>query len=88
MLQWSTVTWLAPLLESKDRAVADAAARALGRIGGAQSARVLLMAIQRAGLRRTLIGELARAAPDLFLEVTGDGAPSGQRAGIKTEVSA
>jgi len=74
------VTWLAPLLESKDRAVADAAARALGRIGGAQSARVLLMAIQRAGLRRTLIGELARAAPDLFLEVTL-GEP--QRPGLK-----
>jgi len=74
------VTWLAPLLESKDRAVADAAARALGRIGGVQSARVLLMSSQRTGLRRTLIGELARAAPDLFLEAT---LSEPQRPGIK-----
>jgi len=74
------VTWLAPLLESKDRAVADAAARALGRIGGVESARVLLMSSQRTGLRRTLIGELARAAPDLFLEAT---LSEPQRPGIK-----
>jgi HEAT repeat protein len=74
------VTLLAPLLESKDRAVVDAAARALGRIGGAQSAQMLLMAIQRIGLRRTLIGELARAAPDLFLEVVLSEA---QRPGLK-----
>jgi HEAT repeat protein len=74
------VTWLAPLLRSKDHAVSDAAARALGRIGGLQSARVLLAAIQRTGLRRTLIGELARAAPDLFLEVT---LSERQRPGLK-----
>src|SRR5690349_15696857 len=74
------VTSLGPMLASKDRAVSDAAARALGRIGGSQSAQVLLTAIQRTGLRRTLIGALARAAPDLFLEVTL-GAP--QRPGIK-----
>ena len=64
------VGWLAPLLASKDRPVSDAAARALGRIGGSQSAQALLTAIQRIGMRRTLIGELARAAPDLFLEET------------------
>jgi len=74
------VSFLAPMLASKDRAVSDTAARALGRIGGSQSAQVLLTAIQRTGLRRTLICALARAAPDLFLEVTL-GAP--QRPGVK-----
>jgi HEAT repeat protein len=64
-----TVSWIAPLVLSRDRLLSDAAARALGRIGGARSAEALLMAIHRSGLRRTLITELARAAPDLFLEV-------------------
>jgi HEAT repeat protein len=63
------VSWLAPLVLSRDRSLSDAAARALGRIGGAPSAEALLLAIHRSGLRRTLITELARAAPDLFLEV-------------------
>ena len=63
------VTWVAALLESRDRAVSDAAARALGKIGGARSATALVLAIQRRGLNRRLVAELARAAPDLFVEV-------------------
>lgn len=63
------LAWLAPLLGSPNRAVSDAAARALGRIGGARAAEILLHAIIRSGLRRTLVVELARAAPDLFVEV-------------------
>ena len=74
------VTWLAPMLASKDHAVSDVAARALGRIGGYQSAQLLLIAIQRTGLRRAFIAELARAAPDLFLEVT---LSERQRSGVK-----
>lgn len=65
----SAVGPLAALLGASDRSVSDAAARALGRIGGARSAEALLSAVQRHGMRRTLIGELAHAAPDLFLEV-------------------
>ena len=63
------VSWLAALLGSRDRAVSDAAARALGKIGGARSATALVLAIQRRGLNRRLVAELARAAPDLFVEV-------------------
>jgi len=63
------VAWLAPLLASREGAVTDAAARALGRIGGVRSAEALLQAILRAGPRRILITELARGAPDLFVEV-------------------
>lgn len=63
------LAWLAPLIGASNRAVSDAAARALGRIGGARAAEILLHAIVRSGLRRTLVAELARAAPDLFLEV-------------------
>ncbi|TMI95416.1 MAG: HEAT repeat domain-containing protein [Bacillati bacterium ANGP1] len=63
------VPWVAALLESRDRAVLDAAARALGKIAGARSATALVLAIQRRGLSRRLVAELARAAPDLFVEV-------------------
>jgi len=62
------VNWISPLLSAKEPAVRDSAARALGRIGGTRSAEALLRAIRREGLRRTLLVELARAAPDLFLE--------------------
>lgn len=65
---YDTVPWLAGLLESRDRKVSDAAARALGKIGGANSAQALLVAIQRRGLNRRLVAELARSAPDLFIE--------------------
>jgi HEAT repeat protein len=72
------VPWLAPLLQVRDRAVREAAARALGRIGGARSAEALMRAIQRWGLSSTLIVELTRAAPDLFLEsVLTQAGPSG-----------
>ncbi len=60
--------WLTPLLAARQRAVRDAAARALGRIGGTRSAEALTLAIQRSGPRAVLMVELARAAPDLFLE--------------------
>jgi HEAT repeat protein len=62
------VPWLAGLLESRDRGVSDAAARALGKIGGALCARALVTAIHRRGLNRRLVAELARSAPDLFIE--------------------
>lgn len=62
------VPWIAPLLASREASVAEAAARALGKIGGLRSAEALLVAIQRAGPKRTLVVELARAAPDLFIE--------------------
>lgn len=78
------VSWLSPLLASKDRSVCDAAARALGRIGGPRSAQALLLAIQRAGMRRTFIAELARAAPDLFLEVA---LSEPQRPGVKPAIA-
>lgn len=61
--------WLGPLLYARDPAVADAAARALGRIGGTRSASALLLAIRRRGVSRRFVAELARAAPDLFVEV-------------------
>lgn len=63
------VPWLAPLAASSDRDESQAAARALGRIGGARSAHALIGAIRHHGARRVFITELARAAPDLFLEV-------------------
>ena len=65
---YEAAPWLGPLLNAHDRSVADAAARALGKIGGARSAAALLLAIQRKGLNRRLISELARGAPDLFIE--------------------
>ena len=66
---YDAVSWLADQLQSRERSVSDAAARALGRIGGAQSANALQLAIQRKGLSRRLVTELARAAPDLYLEL-------------------
>ena len=66
-------TWLVPLLFAKDPSVADAGARALGRIGGASSASALIAAIQRRGQNRRRISELARSAPDLFLESAMEG---------------
>ena len=74
------VSWLAPLLKSADPAVATAGARALGDLGGARSAEELVLAIQRSGPRRIFIVALARAAPDLFLEVT---LSSSNRAGVR-----
>lgn len=65
---YETIPWLRPLLAAQDPSVADAAARALGRIGGDPSASALLFAIRRRGPTRRLISELARSAPDLFVE--------------------
>ncbi|HET7421847.1 MAG TPA: HEAT repeat domain-containing protein [Candidatus Dormibacteraeota bacterium] len=62
------VAWLVPLLNARDASVAGAAARALGRIGGVTCANALLTAIQRRGLNRRLVAELARGAPDQFVE--------------------
>ncbi len=64
----SLVTWIGPLLWSREVSVRSAAARALGRIGGARSADALLVAIQRLGARPMFVIALARAAPDLYLE--------------------
>jgi HEAT repeat protein len=65
---YDATSWVVPLLFAKDPSVADAGARALGRIGGANSASALVAAIRRRGLSRRRISELARSAPDLFLE--------------------
>jgi HEAT repeat protein len=62
------VPWLEALLRSYDPAVVEAAARALGRIKGTRAAEALTVAIMRRGPRRILVAELARAAPDLYLE--------------------
>jgi hypothetical protein len=63
------IPWIGHHLWSADPAVRAAAVRALGRIGGARSADALLVAIQRLGPRPSLVIALARAAPDLYLEV-------------------
>jgi HEAT repeat protein len=63
------VAWLGPLLASREPAIRHAAARALGSIGGARSADLLLLSMQRNGPRTSLILALARAAPDLYVEV-------------------
>jgi HEAT repeat protein len=62
------VPWLEPLLRSDRIAVVEAAARALGKIKGTRAAEALTNAIQRRGPRRILVAELARAAPELYLE--------------------
>lgn len=74
-----SVAWVAPLLASRETSVAEAAARALGRIGGIRSAEALLAAVEHAGPRRVLITELSRAAPDLFVEAALAGS---QRPGV------
>jgi HEAT repeat protein len=77
---YDAVWRVAPLLAARERPVADAAARALGRIGGVQSAMALLLAIHRRGVNRRLVAELARAAPDLFVEnALSEGSKPGAR---------
>lgn len=77
------IAWLAPLLASSNRPLSEAAARALGRIGGARSAQILMHAVLRGGLRRTFVTELARAAPDLYIEAAlSDRQVSGLNAGL------
>jgi HEAT repeat protein len=65
---YDATPWLAEMLDARDRSVSDAAARALGMIGGAAAASALVKAINRKGLNRRLVAELARSAPDLFFE--------------------
>src|SRR3989442_15545501 len=76
--------WLPSLVLAHEPVVRHAAAKALGKIGGTRSAEALLRAIQRRGPTPTLIVELARAAPDLFLE-TALCVP--QRTGVKGAVA-
>ena len=65
---YEAVPWVEPLLLAAERPVRDAAARMLGRVGGARSAAALLGAIHRRGMNRRLVLELARSAPDQFIE--------------------
>jgi HEAT repeat protein len=65
----SATTWIVPMLGAGDRAVREAAARALGRIGGTSCAQALLETIETRGANRIVVTELARCAPDQFLEV-------------------
>ena len=63
------VPWLGMQLNAPERPVRRAAARALGRIGGARSADLLLGALRTRRLPSSrLVIELSRAAPDLFVE--------------------
>jgi len=79
------VAWVAPLLSADEAEVRETAARALGRIGGVRSADALVRAIERRGATRTLIVELSRAAPDLYLEAALFGP---RRAGVIPAVAA
>ncbi len=65
---YETVAWVEPLLVAPEAAVRNAAARMLGQVGGVQSAAALLSAIRRRGPNRRLVLELARSAPDHFIE--------------------
>jgi len=63
------VPWLGMQLNAAERPVRRAAARALGRIGGARSADLLLGALRTRRLPSSrLVIELSRAAPDLYIE--------------------
>jgi HEAT repeat protein len=63
------VPWLGMQLHAAERPVRRSAARALGRIGGARSADLLLGALRTRRLPSSrLVIELSRAAPDLYVE--------------------
>ena len=63
------VPWLGMQLNAREQPVRRAAARALGRTGGARSADLLLGALRNRRLPPSrLVIELSRAAPDLYLE--------------------
>jgi HEAT repeat protein len=65
----SAVPWLGMHLNVAERPVRRTAARALGRIGGARGADLLVGALRTRRLPSSrLIIELSRAAPDLYLE--------------------
>lgn len=80
---YDAVWRVAPLLASREKGLADASARALGKIGGAHSAMALLGGIQRRGTNRRLVAELARGAPDHFIEMAiSEAAKPGVRPGL------
>jgi HEAT repeat protein len=63
------VPWLGSLLGRPNDDVQNAAARALGRMGGARSADALVRALYwRRGVKMRVVLELARCAPDHYLE--------------------
>lgn len=63
------VPWLGSLLARPNDDVQNAAARALGRLGGARSADALVRALYwRRGVKMRVVLELARCAPDRYLE--------------------
>jgi HEAT repeat protein len=82
----AAVPWLGTQLQAEERPVRRTAARALGRIGGARSAEVLLAALRSRRLPWSrLIIELARAAPDLFIESS---LPAPQNTGVRAQLAA
>jgi HEAT repeat protein len=63
------VPWLTALLSARETHVRVAACRALGRIGGAIAADALIAALRSRRLPPSrLVIEVARSAPDLYLE--------------------
>jgi HEAT repeat protein len=65
----AVVPWLETSLASSYAPLRAAAARALGRIGGVRAANALVRGLSwRRGSTARLVMELARAAPDLYLE--------------------
>ena len=65
----AAVPWLGLQLNASDRQVRRTAARALGRVGGARAADLLLSALRTRRLPSSrLVIELSRAAPDWYLE--------------------
>lgn len=64
----AAVPWLGVLLGTGHDVLIEPAARALGRIGGWRSAEALVAGVRRSGPRRIFVTQIARAAPDLFVE--------------------
>jgi HEAT repeat protein len=65
----ATTPWLAELLSAREPYVRQAACRALGRIGGVAATESLIAALRARRIAPgRLVIELARAAPDLYLE--------------------
>ena len=65
----AAVPWLGMQLNASEPPVRRAAARALGRVGGARSADLLVGALRTRRLPASrLVIELSRAAPDLYVE--------------------
>jgi HEAT repeat protein len=82
----AAVPWLGNLLHAGERPVRQAAARALGRIGGPRSADLLVAALRTRHLPSSrLIIELSRAAPDLYVETC---LRSPHNAGIRAQLAA